>query len=538
MMSKFPKLGSFFHKKNQTNTSDNEVSSLFKNVSLNENVALEQVENPQDRPASQYAPRPQAPEAGPAYAIGMDPQRESYRYTGNDTYLNEAGRDSDHLYIAPGEPLVPQKNRVQAPRPHYQNTYGINDMQNSQNFANANAQFAPNNQQQFAQEPQAFAQTNPQLAETESQIFNQEKAERNLYAEASQEAAAVENQAQPFSSNEALDPQFAAFKQQPFYPQKTEAQPQIVASQAFVEPPAPQSESPKASASKQNGADIFNAQAVPPKIDNQNIDPLEGNDEGSLKKSLQLFLFIRQLLASFFTHTTLNILAPKLSLKFGPTYPSSMPVPYFFVGLLLGALCSLFNDTSPFLVSASPFILTLFLLLTGIQGFRGCGTLMSIFSQRRSDSYMKITCVLILTVLFCLSLNFAFAYKLFTLSFSFVFASILMLSAYTATTLNFALEDDPVDTYGSLSLKGLLISGLLCFVVLFLCLSFTMAISLIGSALLVRMIIGYYLNLHKARASRDLICGMQYITMLILLLDMLLLHLKLEMPLYSTLIAG
>ena len=52
-------------------------------------------------PATQYAPRPQAPEAGPAYAIGMDPQRESYRYTGNDTYLNEAGRDSDHLYVAP-----------------------------------------------------------------------------------------------------------------------------------------------------------------------------------------------------------------------------------------------------------------------------------------------------------------------------------------------------------------------------------------------------------------------------------------------------
>ena len=132
--------------------------------------------------------------------------------------------------------------------------------------------------------------------------------------------------------------------------------------------------------------------------------------------------------------------------------------------------------------------------------------------------------------------NFCLAYKLCNASFSIVLASVLMLSAYTATTLNFALDGDPVDSYGSLSLKGLLISGGICFIVLFLCLSFALAISLIGVSLLVRMIIGFYLNLHKARASRDIICGMQYLTMLVLFMDMLILHLKLNLPLYGFLI--
>ena len=39
------------------------------------------------------------------------PNNHYYTYTGNNSYLNEAGRDSDHLYIGPGEPLKPYTSK-------------------------------------------------------------------------------------------------------------------------------------------------------------------------------------------------------------------------------------------------------------------------------------------------------------------------------------------------------------------------------------------------------------------------------------------
>ncbi len=513
-MSKFPGWGSIFNKKSNS-TNSQEVSSLFKNVSLNENAPLQQVPN-QEKVATQNVRNTQSytkekEDDAPNYVIGMDPNRKTYHYTGNDEYLNEDGRNNDHLYIGPGEPLVPQKRpKVPQNYPRYQNTYGANNLDNQPQNPSFSYQEGNSN----------FIE--PKINTESSAPFNTPKPSPQYQDDSHAFQIKAQAFVEPYAENT-----YAPNEQRIEIPNgETES----INTNAFT------SRVDKAPNTTSINSSMFDSDSLPPKIDSPKEQKAEDQNSSFMTSRLKVFLFIRQLIASFFTHTTLNIFAPKLSLSFGPTYPSSMPLPYFFIGLILGAICSLFNDMSPVIVPVTPFILAIFLIITGIQGFRGCGTLISIFSQRRADSYMKIITVFILSVLFCFCLNFCLAYKLCNASFSIVLASVLMLSAYTATTLNFALDGDPVDSYGSLSLKGLLISGGICFIVLFLCLSFALAISLIGVSLLVRMIIGFYLNLHKARASRDIICGMQYLTMLVLFMDMLILHLKLNLPLYGFLI--
>ena len=515
-MSKFPGWGSIFNKKSN-NTNSQEVSSLFKNVSLNENAPLQQVPNQENivnqntkaAPSHEALPEDNAPN----YVIGMDPNRKTYRYTGNDEYLNEEGRDHDHLYIGPGEPLVSQKtHKAPIKRPHYQNTYGIDgfDNQLSQNMANPNND-AGSSAPQINQEPYAPFDNPKQNYRYQDEAYPQQIQSQAFVA--------------PYVNNEAAD----KFENAPGKADANNAS-ENIKSDAFVADKEIFANKSAASPS------MFNSDRIPPKIDAQQENKEETQGKELITSKLKAFLFIRQLLASFFTHTTLSMIAPKLSLSFGPTYPSSMPLPYFFVGIILGIICFLFNNTNATIIYLAPFILVIFLLLTGIQGFRGCGTLISIFSKRRADSYIKILTVFIISVLFCFCINICLTYKLCDLSFSLVSASVLMLSAYTATTLNFSLDGDPVDSYGSLSLRGLLIAGGICLIVSFLFLSAALVISLIGVSLLIRMIIGFYLHMHKARVSRDIICATQYITMLVLLMDMLLMHLKFSLPLYSYLI--
>lgn len=513
-MSKFPSWGSIFNKKSN-NTNSQEVSSLFKNVSLNENAPLQQVPNQENianqspKAAQSFAAAPE--DNAPNYVIGMDPNRKTYRYAGNDEYLNEEGRNHDHLYIGPGEPLVSQKNhKAPIKRPHYQNTYGMDDFDEKlpQNMPNPNNN-AGNAASQINQESYAPFDSSKQNYRYQEEAYPQQIQSQAFVA--------------PYVNNEAAD----KFEDAPKDVLTNNEAEENVKSDAFIANEENYANKSSASSS------MFNSGRMPPKIDAQD-EPKEASQEKELITSkFKAFLFIRQLLASFFTHTTLSLAAPKLSLSFGPTYPSSMPLPYFFVGIILGTICFLFNNAAAAVIYLEPFILVIFLLLTGIQGFRGCGTLISIFSKRRVDSYIKILTVFIISVLFCFCINVCLAYKLCSLSFSLIFASVLMLSAYTATTLNFSIDGDPVDSYGALSLKGLIIAGGICLIILLLFISVTLVISLIGAALLIRMILGFYLHMHKVRVSRDIICGTQYITMLILLMDMLLLHLKFNLPLYS-----
>ena len=62
-------------------------------------------------------PKTQAREEETIYAVGPSERElkkhDYYTYKANEAYLNEEGRDSGHLYIAPGEPLRPRKPKAE-----------------------------------------------------------------------------------------------------------------------------------------------------------------------------------------------------------------------------------------------------------------------------------------------------------------------------------------------------------------------------------------------------------------------------------------
>lgn len=237
--------------------------------------------------------------------------------------------------------------------------------------------------------------------------------------------------------------------------------------------------------------------------------------------SLTVILFLRQLIGSFFTHTNLDTLMPRLSPYFGPCYPSSMPIPYFFVGCLATLPVVWPGTLNDELLNGS-LSLALFTIMTGIKGFRGLGNMLSVFSQRRPDVYFKCVCTVLIALLFVYTLDTIEETIKPDLPFVTVFGALTMLSALAATSINFGAEPDPVDSYGVLKPAGLLFAAILTLVVVYLCIEPYLATSMCGVALFLRVILGYFINRHNGRASRDMVCGIQLLTMLALLAALLL----------------
>ena len=97
-----------------------------------------------------------------------------------------------------------------------------------------------------------------------------------------------------------------------------------------------------------------------------------------------------------------------------------------------------------------------------------------------------------------------------------------MLSALTATTLNFGLSDDPVSTYGVLSLPGLILITIFTLVITFLVLDWTIALSMVGICIFCRVVIGQFMYLKGIKTSINSIAAAQYLTLILLMLDLLL----------------
>lgn len=77
------------------------------------------IQSDTSKSASLHQPLHQTPlqDDEPHYAIGPSERElkrnDYYTYKANEAYLNEEGRDSGHLYIAPGEPLTPRKPKAE-----------------------------------------------------------------------------------------------------------------------------------------------------------------------------------------------------------------------------------------------------------------------------------------------------------------------------------------------------------------------------------------------------------------------------------------
>ncbi|MGN0915268.1 MAG: hypothetical protein ACI4NE_02810 [Succinivibrio sp.] len=238
--------------------------------------------------------------------------------------------------------------------------------------------------------------------------------------------------------------------------------------------------------------------------------------------SLHVMLFVRQLFASVFNFTNLGAVFPKQALNvLGPSSPAFMAVPYFIVGFICSSFVVLAEGiVKPTLTSL--LVCLFYILLTGCNCFRGLGNLLTALSMRKIDFYCKACVVLVSIHLFGVIFNIYITDIKMDLSFILCFSVMTMLSAFSAATLNYGDNDDPVSSYGTLSLKGLLVNAVIVLAVIFALIQWQVALSMIGIALLCRVLVGQYMYLKGIRASISNVCGLQYLTLLLLMTDLLL----------------
>lgn len=262
------------------------------------------------------------------------------------------------------------------------------------------------------------------------------------------------------------------------------------------------------------------------KVDN----PADGNSSyiAKISPTLTVYLYLRQIIAAFFTHTSLNIIFPRIALRLGPCYPSSMPVPYFVIGLLIGGSTFWFQNIPDGLLPAV-IALTLFVGLTGTAGYRGFISMVSTFSKRQPDSCLQAACVCLYSMMFTAMYTVITMVYPIDLGFILVIGVVFMVSACAATSLNYGMRQNPIDFYGSLSLGGLLFCMLITAAVTYAVLNPFMATSVLGTALLVRSLAGQMLYLAHARASKNLVGGMLYLVLILVLADILIFSSRIDL---------
>lgn len=237
---------------------------------------------------------------------------------------------------------------------------------------------------------------------------------------------------------------------------------------------------------------------------------------------MTVFLYLRQLLAAFFTHTNLPVIAPKTAARLGPCYPSSMPVPYLFVGLLSGFVASIAKllvnvDT----VGTLSFIV--FLLCTGLTPYRGIYRIISYISRRRHDLVIVAASVTVPMIIFMWLSNILILSVDGIAEATAAYGIVAMLSAASASTLSWNLPQDPMDSSGTMTTKGLLFVIVLSIMASFGIMHYITGLSLIALCVAMRLIFGMLIAGNNGTSHRSYVHALQLLTMFILLFDLIIL---------------
>lgn len=524
---------------NQNVNSQEQYASAFSDPGFTNIVPPQNIQSQQEPQSSLYdnhqvqglsQPKTQGQKEETIYAVGPSERElkkhDYYTYKANEAYLNEEGRDSGHLYIAPGEPLRPRKPKQEVKKeeektPVQTDLFSNNTMVQGDLSAHMSSDAQENSQSTVSVKDnktdvnnrgQANSPTEPNVT-VENNLSAQNLAEpyfentstQNTLADnnLNQQAVYANSQTQNIDSNTAQSSIFANVKntnlnfgshttqsQEPVYNQNVQTQPNI-----------------------QNLQQVHN-QSVP--SDNQT----KVNNE--ISAFVYVLVFIRQLAASFFNFTNLGALFPKQSLSIlGPSAPAFMPLPYFVIGFVT-CLLAMFMQTVCQSGSFCAAVAALFFFaLTGSGAFRGIGHLCTAISLRKIDTYGKILITLFVISLFARSIQYYTKYMEIDFYFCLGFAVVFMLSSFTATTLNFGSSDDPVSSFGTLGLKGLIADAVICLAITFVVLDWQIALTMLGICLLSRVLIGQFMLVKGIKASTDMVCALQLITAILLMLEII-----------------
>lgn len=524
---------------NQNVNSQEQFASAFSDPGFTNIVPPQNIQPQQEPQSSLYdnhqvqglsQPKTQAQKEETIYAVGPSERElkkhDYYTYKANEAYLNEEGRDSGHLYIAPGEPLRPRKPKQEVKKeeektPVQTDLFSNNTMVQGDLSAHMSSEAQENSQSTVSVkdnktdvnnsvqanstiEPNVTVENNfsaQNLAEPsfENTTTKNTLADNNL----NQQAVYPNSQTQNIDSNTAQSSIFANVKntnlnfgsqtaqsQEPVFNQNVQSQPNL-----------------------QNQQQVQN-QSVP--ADNQT----KVNNE--ISAFVYVLVFIRQLVASFFNFTNLGALFPKQSLSIlGPSAPAFMPLPYFVIGFVTCLLAMFMQSVCQSGSFCAAVAALFFFALTGSGAFRGIGHLCTAISLRKIDTYGKILITLFVISLFARSIQYYTKYMEIDFYFCLVFAVVFMLSSFTATTLNFGSSDDPVSSFGTLGLKGLIADAVICLAITFVVLDWQIALTMLGICLLSRVLIGQFMLVKGIKASTDMVCALQLITAILLMLEII-----------------
>lgn len=573
----------------------NQQSSQYqfsKNNSLNDFMNSSENSQLQNQPNSAYTENNSLNSNTPRDNY-EDISNNYYKYKSDESYLNEEGRDKDHLYIAPGEPLIKKKKTPEEIKAE-ENAKLFDNKETGDDNRDLNKAplFATQNTIIRTSEEKDDSEIRSALENSENQTVSEEEEDSPYITPGAplnrvrKDNTTKETETPPFANrelfsktrqnqqNDEADSIYITPGARPKVYDKTEEDDGPI----YITPGAegdrlnaerqkrqamldeqknsqigeiktslnstikdqieslddlPQFKEP-ASAAEQNiqntlNKSIFaNVKDTSLNIDSadttdsaENTTQLNGFENKNISGGVYFFLFIRQLFASFFNYTNLGVVFARSAQQWiGPSKPGFMPIPYFGVGFICALFALFIEDyTNPLL--CAQLVLVIYLLLVGCDGFRGIGHLLGEFSQRKPDHYVKAAIVIIMAAIFTACFEYYISVLKPDLSFCFGFGIVVMLSALCATSINYGENDDPVSSYGSLGIVGLLMSLVFCVALTFLILEWQIALSMIGICAFTRLVLGQYIYAKGMNASIEIVCSVQMITMILLMLDLL-----------------
>ena len=476
-------------------------------------------------------PKTQAREEETIYAVGPSERElkkhDYYTYKANEAYLNEEGRDSGHLYIAPGEPLRPRKPKAEVKQeeekaPIQTDLFSNNTMVQGEIPAHV-ATEAKQNSQNTAPVKEDNPAVNTSVKENTVAVQNTVGA--NIPGSQIIDKPSFENATQSNLADNQINQQETFANNQQSNVGGSTAQSSI-----FANVKNTNLNFGTQSDQTQNSEHNFNQNAqVQPNVQAQQQVPNEhvaSNNQtkvnNEISASVYVLVFLRQLVSSFFNFTNLGALFPKQALSIlGPSAPVFMPIPYFVIGFVTCALAMFMQSVCQSHSLCATVVTMLFFALTGSGAFRGIGLLCTAISLRKIDTYGKILITLIVISLFAKSIQYFSQYMELDIYFCLGFAVIFVLSSFTATTLNFGSSDDPVSSFGTLGLKGLIADAVICLAITFVVLDWQIALTMLGICLLSRVLIGQFMLVKGIKASTDMICALQLITAILLMLEII-----------------
>lgn len=236
-------------------------------------------------------------------------------------------------------------------------------------------------------------------------------------------------------------------------------------------------------------------------------------------------LYIRQLIASPFSFSTIPNIFSKTANALGPSYPSSAGIAFLVIATIATIPCIFYDLSNNYSRSLLSIILFLcYTSLTGFDAYRGICSFVSRLSKRNADGITYAMSALMPSFVFIVTFyNLSFSTNAVVALLAFVIATVI--GACFAFSLGFDVNLDPFYSNAKISLAGVIFSCLLAFIIAFSIFNYVVACIVIGISALSRLFASIYLRKIGALASKQNTYALQLIiTQLIMLVLNILAH--------------